>query len=249
MPCVLEYDADAQNGTPVCVPPATFLRSHRLSEREVVLMKQILVRLLPQIDSVALATAFDTLHVPLQAYIHIKIKNEVDEIPHSSWQESCRRIASTTMNEIDHSTCFSCMESVNDTSSTEVLHTMSCCGVIAHLACIQECGRHSNRCPLCRELLDHRVPGFVPLTSPPPSLQEQQLNQLQEQRLRDNPIFIMFTIIDLTMLVFLLTPLRRTTSFGRYLVADIQNDYLIQTIVALYKDLISCQALFSTRTS
>lgn len=158
-PCVLEYQADTPNGNPTCVPPATSLRAHRLTDDEVGLIKRIMSNLLPEVTSLALTNAFNTLHEPLHAYIDNKIKTDVETISHTTWGESSKRIAASVLTEIAHTFCFACWGDLNDRDSVEEIHTMECCGNIGHLKCIQASGRMSGgKCPWC----DHLIPGFVP---------------------------------------------------------------------------------------
>lgn len=165
-PCVLEYQADTDDGNPTCVLPVRDVAT--LREEDVVAVKRILLRLLPQAEVERLVRAFRILHPHLYAYMNTKLRSEFLLMNHESWLESCKRLAVHIHNEINESICFACYGDLNDRNSREEIHVMACCSNIAHLRCIQEAGRVRPECPWCNNFIGHLVPGDLP---PDPRLQ------------------------------------------------------------------------------
>ena len=161
-PCVLEYQADTEEGNPTCVPPVSSL-AQTLSANDVEIVKRVLSRLLPSPTSSALSNAFESLHRPLWNYVNLKIKNEIEGLRHTSWAESSKRIAAATMNEILDLDCFACCKNLNEVDS--VVHTMSCCGNIGHRECIRQGRTFSPNCAWCRAYITSS--DLVPRSSPP----------------------------------------------------------------------------------
>lgn len=188
-PCVLEYQADTEDGNPTCVPPVQSLGPPKLSEAELVAIKQILLRLLPEVDSVELTNAFNTLHIPLFTVINKKIRDDVVSISHTTWRESCKRIADQIIKEIDDTHCFSCWESLNDKDSNKVITSMVCCQNVAHKECIEASIRHSGRCPWCSHVFF-----------------QQQLPVQQAQQAPQQLDTYIYTIILCIVVSFLLFP-------------------------------------------
>ncbi len=177
-PCVLEYQAGTEGGNPTCVPPVASLNSETLSNDEVILLRRIMVRLLPEeadddnvVNSATLRDAFNTLHAPLYGYLVARIKNDVRTIQHTTWADSCRRISATILSEIGNTQDCFCGEPMN----SKQVHIMRCCGSVAHLECLQrQRSTHSAnnysrpKCPWCNSErgIARLVPG--PYIQPPP---------------------------------------------------------------------------------
>lgn len=155
-PCVLEYQADAEDEDPVCVPSVNALNSFPPDgQRAVNLVKNIVRRLLPKEDSEAFTEAFKKLHIPLYEYMDVKLTREIRSINHATWQESCKKIASRIMNEIDNTECGICYDNLNDTKDKATLALSKCCSNILHLDCLLENAenavRNGRACPWCAE--------------------------------------------------------------------------------------------------
>ena len=178
-PCVLEYQATGQN--PTCVPPVGYLNSETLTNDEVDLVRRIMIRLLPEADSASVRDAFNNLHAPLYGYVVGKIKAEVKRSENTSWINTCKTVQGTIHDALSELKCAICLFDLNDTTDTGLLHTMSCCGNIAHLECLQNYrssvldgnlrdayGRREPKCPYCRDTegILYLVPR--PYLHPPP---------------------------------------------------------------------------------
>ena len=160
-PCVLEYRADAEDEDPVCVPSVNVLNSFPQDGQSAVnLVKDVVRRLLPKEDSEAFTKAFKKLHMPLYEYIDRKLIQEIRSINHATWQESCKKIATRIMNEIDNTECNICWGNLNDNNDKETLALSKCCSNIIHLNCLLLNAERIGRvCPRCEEPMLNIKPG------------------------------------------------------------------------------------------
>ena len=160
-PCVLEYRADAEDEDPVCVPSVNVLNSFPPDGQGAVnLVKNIVRRLLPQEDSEAFTEAFKKLHIPLYEYMDRKLNQEIRSINHATWKESCKKIATRIMNEINNTECAICWGNLNDNDDKGTFAFSKCCSNIAHLDCLLlNAERVGQVCPWCAEPMLQIKPG------------------------------------------------------------------------------------------
>lgn len=160
-PCVLEYRADAEDEDPICVPSVDVLNSFPPDgQRAVNLVKNIVRRLLPKEDSEAFTEAFNKLHIPLYEYMDMKLIQEIRSINHATWQESCKKIATRIMNEINNTECDICRDNLNDNNDRGTLAISKCCSNILHLDCLLDNAERRGRvCPWCAEPMLQIKPG------------------------------------------------------------------------------------------
>lgn len=161
-PCVLEYQAGAEDEDPICVPSVNVLNLFPANRHDATdLVKKIVRRLLPKEDSEAFAEAFRTLHKPLFRYMDTKLAKEIRSINHATWQDSCKKIASRIMNEINNTDCGICMENLNDNEDNEMLAYSKCCSNIAHYTCLLKNAEIRGQvCPWCAEPVLQIAPGL-----------------------------------------------------------------------------------------
>lgn len=147
-PCQLEYSADDRPGPPLCVPQVQSLRGTRLSERELSTVKEILLKILPSLESVNLEEYLRQLRPDMQAYIDRKIANEVTLNQYNTWRELVTRVAATAVAEMS-STCPCCWGGLNDPVGASVM-TTTCCGNVVHRHCYDMWVESRGECMVCR---------------------------------------------------------------------------------------------------
>lgn len=147
-PCQLEYSADDRPAPPVCVPQVQSLRGTRLVEKELSTVKEILLKILPRLESVNLAEYLSQLRPDMQAYIDRKIADEVTLNQYNTWRELVTRVAATVVEEIS-SGCPCCWEDLNDPNGAPVM-TTPCCGGVMHRNCYDQWVQSRGECMVCR---------------------------------------------------------------------------------------------------